>query len=73
MALVVSALGMLNPFLSGKIVDEVIYGQKNEILWPILGMIIGFTFIRTFVRYGYQMMFEKTLPKCHIQDERRFV
>ncbi|PLT28796.1 ABC transporter ATP-binding protein [Peribacillus deserti] len=59
LVLVVSALNMLNPYLAGKIVDDVIYGGQKDLLGPLLGLMIGFTFFRTIVRYGYQMTFEK--------------
>ncbi|NHM29464.1 ABC transporter ATP-binding protein [Neobacillus terrae] len=59
LALVVSAMNMLNPYLAGKIVDKVMYGHQKNLLWKLLLLMIGFTFIRTAVRYGYQMMFEK--------------
>ncbi|MBM7692058.1 ATP-binding cassette subfamily B protein [Peribacillus deserti] len=59
LVLVVSALNMLNPYIAGKIVDDVIYGQQKNVLGPLLGIMIGFTFFRTIVRYGYQMTFEK--------------
>jgi ATP-binding cassette, subfamily B, multidrug efflux pump len=59
LALIVSALNMLNPYLAGKIVDDVMYGQEKNLLWIFLGLMIGTTIIRTSVRYGYQIMFEK--------------
>jgi ATP-binding cassette, subfamily B, multidrug efflux pump len=59
LALIVSALNMLNPYLAGKIVDDVMYGQEKNLLWIFLGLMIGTTMVRTFVRYGYQIMFEK--------------
>jgi ATP-binding cassette, subfamily B, multidrug efflux pump len=59
LALIVSALNMVNPYLAGRIVDDVMYGQEKNLLWPFIGLMIGFTVIRTSVRYGYQIMFEK--------------
>ena len=59
LALVVSVLNMLNPYFAGKIVDKVIYGQENELLWIFLGSMIGVTVIKTIVRYNYQIMFER--------------
>lgn len=59
LALIVSALNMLNPYLAGKIVDKVMYGNQKNLLWTFLGLMIGFTLLRTAIRYGYQMMFEK--------------
>jgi ATP-binding cassette subfamily B protein len=50
---------MLNPYFAGKIVDKVIYGQENELLWIFLGSMIGVTVIKTIVRYNYQIMFER--------------
>ncbi|OLS42171.1 ABC transporter ATP-binding protein [Bacillus sp. MRMR6] len=58
LALSVSALNMLNPYLAGKIVDDVMYGQNKSLLWPFIGLMIGVTVVRTSVRYGYQIMFE---------------
>lgn len=59
LALVVSALNMLNPYLAGKIVDKVMYGHQENLLSKFLALMIGVTLIRTAIRYGYQMVFEK--------------
>ncbi|MFP3126639.1 ABC transporter ATP-binding protein/permease [Ectobacillus funiculus] len=59
LALAVSLLNMLNPYLAGKIVDRVIYGHQNGLLWPFLGTMIGVTVIKTVIRYNYQLMFER--------------
>ncbi|TCN26565.1 ABC transporter ATP-binding protein [Mesobacillus foraminis] len=58
MALVVAGLNMVNPWLSGRIIDEVIYGKQENLLLPFLGVMIGITLIRTVVRYSYQLVFE---------------
>ncbi|TWD95733.1 ATP-binding cassette subfamily B protein [Neobacillus bataviensis] len=58
LALAVSMLNMLNPYFAGKIVDKVIYGHQNNLLWPFLGTMIGVTVIKTVIRYNYQLMFE---------------
>lgn len=59
LALMVSVLNMLNPYFAGMIVDKVIYGQENGLLWIYLGMMIGVTVVKTVIRYNYQLMFEK--------------
>jgi ATP-binding cassette, subfamily B, multidrug efflux pump len=59
LALVVSAFNMVNPYLAGKIVDDVMFGENTDLLWPLLATMIGITVVRTSVRYGYQIMFEK--------------
>jgi ATP-binding cassette subfamily B protein len=58
LALFVSGLNMLNPYFAGQIVDEVIFGQRESLLWPLLGLMIGVMFFKSVIRYGYQLMFE---------------
>lgn len=54
----ISALNMLNPYFAGKIVDRVIYSHNEDLLWPLLGAMVGVTFCKAAIRYGYQLMFE---------------
>ncbi|WP_040203778.1 ABC transporter ATP-binding protein [Neobacillus jeddahensis] len=58
LALVVSAMNMLNPYLAGMIVDKVMVGHQENLLWKLLVLMISVTVIRTVVRYGYQIIFE---------------
>lgn len=53
-----SLIAMINPYLSGKLVDEVILNNNINLLFPILGMMVGATVIKTIIRYTYQMTFE---------------
>jgi ATP-binding cassette subfamily B multidrug efflux pump len=59
LALLVSVLNMLNPYFAGKIVDKIIYGHQDDLLWPFLGAMIGITVMKTVIRYCYQLMFER--------------
>jgi ATP-binding cassette, subfamily B, multidrug efflux pump len=59
LVLVVSLLNMFNPYIAGKIIDKVIYGHQNDLLWPLLGLMIGVTITKTVIRYRYQLMFER--------------
>lgn len=59
LVLIVAVLSMLNPYFSGRIVDEVIYGQKRELLWLLLGFMIALTFFKTVIRYSFQILFER--------------
>ncbi|MGG3468224.1 ABC transporter ATP-binding protein [Neobacillus pocheonensis] len=59
LAIAVSVLNMLNPYFAGKIVDKVIYGHQNDLLWTFLGSMIGITVFKTVIRYNYQLMFER--------------
>lgn len=60
MVLINSALILVNPYLTGILVDQVINERKGELLIPILLVMIGVTLVRTMVRYSYQMLFEQT-------------
>lgn len=53
-----SLIAMINPYLSGKLVDEVIINNNSNILILILGSMIAATIVKTIIRYTYQMTFE---------------
>ncbi|MEH7082634.1 ABC transporter transmembrane domain-containing protein [Neobacillus drentensis] len=59
LVLVVSLLNMFNPYIAGKIIEKVIYGHQNDLLWPLLGLMIGVTITKTVIRYRYQLKFER--------------
>ena len=56
--LISSLISMINPYLSGKLVDEVIMKNKLNMLIYILGIMILVTVIKAIIRYTYQMTFE---------------
>ena len=53
-----SLMAMVNPYLSGRLVDEVIINNNSNILFPILGVMIAVTIVKAIIRYTYQMTFE---------------
>ncbi|AGK98688.1 ABC transporter ATP-binding protein [Clostridium pasteurianum] len=55
---VCSALNMVTPYLSGKIVDNVIVKRQTNSLMIYLTIIISVTFIRSILRYYFQLIFE---------------
>ena len=57
-ALICSLMSMINPYLSGVIVDDVIMKNKSGILIYILGIMIFITVLKSVIRYTYQMVFE---------------
>ncbi|MCO6018759.1 ABC transporter ATP-binding protein [Carnobacterium divergens] len=59
LVIVTSILSIVYPLLGGRIVDVVIDQGKTDLLVPILGVMMGVAFLRTVLRYCYQMMFEK--------------
>lgn len=67
LALFVSGLSMLNPYFSGRIVDEVIYGHKEDLLWPLLALMVGVTFFKSAIRYVYQLLFESLSQKIIVE------
>jgi ATP-binding cassette subfamily B protein len=54
-----SILIIVNPVVSGMLVDQVIEQGKGQLLLPLLGVMFGITLFRTIVRYAYQMIFER--------------
>lgn len=57
--LVNSGLFLVNPYLIGLIVDQVIYANQGQLLIPIILTMVAAALIRTVVRYTYQIMFEQ--------------
>jgi len=53
-----SALGMVNPSLTGILVDKVVLGRDFKLLWVLLGLLLGATVIRMALRYLFVMSFE---------------
>ncbi|WP_261805994.1 ABC transporter ATP-binding protein [Lapidilactobacillus luobeiensis] len=58
--LISTALILVNPYIMGQIVDQVIDGNKDSLLVPFLLIMIGATLVRTITRYLYQILFEQT-------------
>ncbi|OCA85719.1 multidrug ABC transporter ATP-binding protein [Bacillus sp. FJAT-27225] len=59
MALVVTSLNLVNPYIAGKIIDDVILGNEKGMLFSLIGIMIGATILKTFIRYTYQLIFER--------------
>lgn len=68
----VALLSVFTPYISGKIVDDVIKGQNHEVLPALLAILIGATLIRGLVRAGYLMLFESTSQSV-LYDMRSFL
>ncbi|AQY51308.1 hypothetical protein PWEIH_11315 [Listeria weihenstephanensis FSL R9-0317] len=56
---IASMLSMVYPLVGGKVIDIVIDQGKMGWLLPLLGIMIVTTFLRTILRYTYQIMFER--------------
>jgi len=58
--LAVAALGLVNPYIAGRIVGEVFQNGAYEKLGGYLAIIIGVTFSRMAARYVYILMLERS-------------
>lgn len=54
----VAALNMINPLITGNIVDKVIRGGKHELLLKFILIMVGTTLGKSIIRYTYQVIFE---------------
>lgn len=58
LVLITAGLAMVNPFMSGMIVDRVIESSQTELLWPIILVMAGTTILKSVSKYSYQNIFE---------------
>ncbi len=55
---VIVACAIVNPYISGMIVDDVIQGGAYDFLPKLIGIMLAVTAVRAILRYTTQMMFE---------------
>jgi ATP-binding cassette subfamily B protein len=55
-----AALALVNAPLAGRLVGEVVLGGRRELLWEILGLMLGLTALKLILRFTFQMMLERT-------------
>lgn len=53
-----SGLAVVKPYISGIIVDKVIYGHQDELLFQLIALLLGTTIIRSIIKYIYLYIFE---------------
>ena len=54
----VAAMNMVNPLVTGAIVDKVIKGGQHELLFKLITIMICVVVGKSFFRYSYQVIFE---------------
>jgi len=59
LTLAVSAINLVNPLLSGVLVDRVILAGERGLLLKILGVMVLAVALKSAIRYSYQMIFER--------------
>lgn len=61
---VIVACAIVNPYISGMIVDDVIQGGAYDLLPKLIGIMLAVTAVRAILRYATQMMFETCSQGC---------
>lgn len=59
LVLFTSAINMVNPFISGRIVDKVLGENQTNLLIPLILTMIAIIVFKGFITYAYQMILEK--------------
>ncbi|MGN1147535.1 MAG: ABC transporter ATP-binding protein [Lachnospiraceae bacterium] len=54
----ITALNIVNPYISGLIVDDVIQGGAYDLLLPFVACMLGVIIIKSVLRFLYQIVFE---------------
>lgn len=58
LSILVAALNMINPLVTGAIVDKVIKDGQHELLLKLTLIMVGTTLLKAIFRYSYQVIFE---------------
>ena len=58
LSVIVAALNMINPLVTGNIVDKVIRGGQHQLLLKLILIMICTTVGKSIIRYTYQVIFE---------------
>ena len=59
LVLITAAINMINPFITGKIIDDVLGKNKTSLLLPAIALMISVVFIKGIITYSYQFILEK--------------
>ena len=62
-----TVLSIVNPYISGMIVDDVISGGQYRLLFPLVGLMLFVVVIRNCIRFFYQLVFAVQLQISHSQ------
>lgn len=54
----ISVLAIVNPYVSGMIVDDIIQGGQYDLLWKLVLILLLVTLVRGALRFFYQVIFE---------------
>ena len=58
LVLITSAISMVNPFITGRIVDRVLGKGETSLLIPLISIMISIVVVKAIMTYSYQMILE---------------
>lgn len=58
LVLITSAINMLNPFITGKIIDRVFGNGETSLLIPLVSIMISIVAVKGIITFSYQMILE---------------
>lgn len=58
LVLITSAINMVNPFITGKIIDRVLGNGETSLLLPLISIMISVVAVKGIITYSYQMILE---------------
>lgn len=58
LVLITSAINMVNPFITGKIIDKVFGNGESSLLIPLISIMISVVVVKGIITYTYQMILE---------------
>ena len=59
LVLLTAGINMINPFISGKIIDEVLGNNNKSLLLPAIAIMLTVVIIKGMITYSYQFILEK--------------
>ena len=57
LSVIVAAMNMVNPLVTGQIVDKVIKGGQHELLFKLISIMLCVVVGKSIFRYTYQVIF----------------
>jgi len=64
------ALWLVNPFIAGRIIADVVQDGQHDLLPTYLGLMVGITFFRSIIRYSLLVLLESTSQKILFEMRR---
>ncbi len=58
LVLAAAVLNMINPYVSGAILDRVFVGGESGLLMGLVALMLGVVLVKSMIRYAFQMAFE---------------